>query len=369
MTQHILITVLALSGISGFLALLLVIAERFLANYGECTITINNDKQLTVEGGASLLASLAQEKIFLPSACGGRGTCAYCKCKVTAGAGQLLPTEAPMLSDDEVAGNVRLACQVKVKQDIQIEIPDELFNIREFQATVISTRNLTYDIKLIRFRLDHPDEISFTPGQYLQLYSEPYDDIKESVSRAYSIASPNTDTGYIELMIRLVPDGICTTWVHHYLHEGQQVKLVGPMGDFRLHDGAGEIIMVAGGSGMAPFVSMLHDIVNRNIQRTITFFFGVVSSRDLFFLEEMKSFEQQLPNFRFVPAMSEPGPEENWNGETGLITEPLARYLKERDVSDAQAYLCGSPGMIYACNVVLTKHGIKEQSIYFDPFS
>ncbi|MBN2009947.1 2Fe-2S iron-sulfur cluster binding domain-containing protein [candidate division KSB1 bacterium] len=369
MTPNILTTVFALSGISGLLAVLLVIAERFLANYGECKVTINDDKELIVQGGSTLLTTLGSEKIFLPSACGGRGTCAYCKCKVVEGAGPVLPTEAPMLTPDDVKNNIRLACQVKVKQDFRIEIPEELFNIKEFKSTITSIRDLTYDIKLVRFELDDPNEISFKPGQYIQVYTEPYGDVKESISRAYSIASPHTEKSYIDLMIRLVPDGICTTWVHQHVSEQQRVKLVGPMGDFYVRDGDGEMIMIAGGSGMAPFVPILHDMKNRGVKRKVTYFFGAVSKRDLFYIDEMKALEQELADFTFVPALSEPAPDDNWDGETGLITQPLANYIRERDMSNAHAYLCGSPGMIHACIIILNKYGITEDRIFFDPFS
>jgi Na+-transporting NADH:ubiquinone oxidoreductase subunit F len=361
----------AVTLVSGVLAFLLVLAERYLADYGECKVDINDGgKVLNVKGGASLLSTLNREKIFLPSACGGRGTCGYCKCKVNDGIGPLLPTEEPLLEQDEIQDNVRIACQVKVKQDVKISIPEELFNIKEFKTRVEFIKDLTYDIKLVRFRLLDPPEINFTPGQYAQLYSKPYEKVKEVVNRAYSIASPNSEKNYIDLMVRLVPEGICTTWVHNHLKEGEEVKIVGPMGDFRLHDGEDEMIMVAGGSGMAPFVSLLNEIAEEKIDRPITYFFGAVTKNDLFYIDEMSEFETRLSNYKFVPALSGDVPEDEWNGERGLITLPLENHLKQRgDNSKVQAYMCGSPGMIHACANVLKEQGVPSSNMFFDPFA
>jgi Na+-transporting NADH:ubiquinone oxidoreductase subunit F len=367
----VLISVVSIAGISGVLAALLVIAEHYLANYGECQIDINNgDKVLTVTGGASLLSSLGREKIFLPSACGGRGTCGYCKCQVLEGVGPLLPTEEPLLEQSEIESNTRIACQIKVKQDVKIHIPEELFNIKQFTSEVILIQDLTYDIKLLRLKLLDPPEISFKAGQYAQLQTKPYGDVKESVSRAYSIASPNYENDHIDLMVRLVPEGICTTWVHQYLQEGDRITFIAPMGDFYLREGDGEMIMVAGGSGMAPIVSLLAQIERDKIERKITYFFGAVKKRDLFYMEEMREFERRIPNFTFAPALSNPEPEDNWDGATGLITVPLEEYLKSLDdVSNVQAYMCGSPGMINACNKVLTTNTVAKDNIFYDPFA
>jgi len=367
--MNILVTVLIVSGINGVLALLLVMAERFLANYGTCSININGKEKLEVDGGSSLLSILKGEKIFLPSACGGRGTCAYCKCKITNGAGPVLPTEESLLTPEEVSDQMRLACQVKVKSDLSITLPADLFNIKEFKAKVESLIDLTYDIKLLRLKLLNPQEINFISGQYVQLESKPYEKVKETVSPAYSIASSNYEKSTIDLMIRLVPEGICTTWVHKHLQEGDEVVFTGPMGDFQIHDGNGEMVFVAGSSGMAPMVSLLSELERNQSKRKTTYFFGSVTKRDLFYLNEMKRFEKQIPNFSFVPALSQPAPEDNWQGVSGLITAPLEDYLKKIKTEDAQAYLCGSPGLIDACVQIFKKYGITEDRIYFDPFA
>jgi Na+-transporting NADH:ubiquinone oxidoreductase subunit F len=368
MLFKIFIATASMAGISALLSMLLVIAERYLANYGDCKVTINNEKELIVKGGLSLLSSLGSQKIFLPSACGGRGTCAYCKCKVLEGVGPILPTEEPLLSPEERKNNIRLSCQIKVKKDIKIEIPDELFNIKEFKTRVAFIKELTHDIKLIRFDLIEPNEINFTAGQYVQLETQPYTGVKEVVQRAYSMSSPAYEKNYVELMIRLVPEGICTTWIFEHLQEDDVARVIGPMGDFYLRDGDGEIVMVAGGSGMAPMVSLLADMAKNKEARKATYFFGALAKKDMFCLDEMAQFEEQIPNFKFVPTLSASAPDDEWDGEKGLITVPLGNHLKKIDTSKAQGYLCGSPGMINACVAVMKKYGITSDRIFFDPF-
>lgn len=170
-------------------------------------------------------------------------------------------------------------------------------------------------------------------------------------------------------MIRLVPEGIVTTWVHEHLKVGDEVTFAGPMGDFRLHDGDGEIVMVAGGSGMAPMVSLLDELSRKKSQRKITYFFGAVTKNDLFYLKEMQRFEKDIPNFTFVPALSHPDSDDAWEGETGLITQPVEKHLKNVDNAESQAYLCGSPGLVNACVNLMSKNGIEKDRIYFDPFA
>lgn len=357
-----------LCGICGVLAAALVVADRYVNNYGICTIDINEGgRRLEVDGGDSLLAALSREKIFIPSACGGRGSCGLCKVTIHAGAGAVFPTEEPHLSKDEIAANVRLSCQVKVREDMRIEIPEELFTIKEYRATVELIDDLTYDIKRVRLALEEPSSIAFTPGQYVQLECPPYTLNPEAVYRAYSIASDPTDDNHLEFIIRLVPKGICTTWVFEYLSEGDDVTLNGPHGDFQLHDDDREMIFIAGGSGMAPFCSMLPRLKVNGDQRRIRYFFGAKAARDLFYLETMREYEKELADFQFIPALSEPAPDDRWDGETGLITEVVGRYYQ--DCSDKRAYLCGSPGMIDACVRVLSERGLTEDCIFFDKFA
>jgi Na+-transporting NADH:ubiquinone oxidoreductase subunit F len=368
MTISTLLTaVLIVSVIAAGLAAVLVVAEAFLRNYGPCKITINDEKELNIKGGDNLLSVLTAEKIFIPSACGGRGTCGLCKLKVLEGAGPLLPTEEPYLDKNEIEDNVRLSCQVKVRNDLKIEIPEELFAIKEYTARCAEIKDLTHDIKLFRFELTDPAEIKYTPGQYVQLLTPVYEKNSEEVYRAYSIASDPAQKSIIDLIIRLVPGGICTTYCFEYLKVGDEVKMNGPYGEFRLSDTDAEMVWVAGGSGMAPFVSILHEMKNSNNQRKAVYYFGANKVEELFLTEQMKQFEKYLPNFKFVPVVSDPGQSGNWNGETGLVTQAVERNVK--NAGDCEGYLCGSPGMIDAAIVVLKKLGVDENKIYYDKFA
>lgn len=361
------LSVFVISTIGAGLATLLVLAERYITNYGECEIRINNEEGILVRGGGSLLETLIQQKIFIPSACGGRGSCGYCKVKVPDGAGPLLPTEEPYLEDSEREEGVRLSCQVKIRNDVRIEIPEELLSVQEYECVCADIRELTYDIKQFRFELKTPDRMKFVPGHYVQVFSPVYEGSEEEVYRAYSVSSDPSDEGFIELIVRLVPNGICTTYMFEHLRVGDSVRINGPYGDFRLSDTDLPIVFVAGGSGMAPIKSMLHEMVNTGSTRTAAYYFGVNTPEDLFFVEEMKAFEAKLPSFKFVPVLAMPEGSEGWMGETGLVTEALDRSLNS--AGSYEAYLCGSPGMIDATVEVLKGHGVPLEHIYYDKFS
>ena len=359
-------SILVLSALGGLLALLLVIAERYIAAYGECTITVNKERELKVEGGGSLLTSLMSRQIFIPSACGGRGTCAYCKVKVLEGGGPMLPIETPYLSPEEREAGVRLSCQVKVRHDLAIEIPEEFFNVLEYRAAVEHIRDLTYDIKELRLKLTEPKSITFKAGQYIQLETPEYEGNREPVYRAYSMSSPPSENGAIELVIRLVPNGICTTWVFKHLHEGDEVSLNGPHGDFHLRDSDRKIVFVAGGSGFAPIKAMIESSPDEINRRGARFFFGAKARRDLFYTDVMRDIQSKYGNIRFIPALSAPDPEDNWDGEKGLITEVMAQHIT--DGSNTEYYLCGSPGMIDACIKVIKAKEVSEERIFYDKF-
>ena len=362
-----LISVGTLCAISTALAIIMVIAESTIANYGDVTVTINADKQLPTQGGQSLLTTLKEGKVFIPSACGGRGSCGLCKCKVNAGAGDILPTELPWLSEDEKQANVRLSCQVKVKQDMHVEIDPELLYVKEFSTTVSGITDLTHDIKQITLELKDPNQITFKAGQYVQIEAPEYDLTDEPVYRAYSIASVPSQHHAVQLEVRRVPDGICTTYVHRFLKEGDTMTINGPYGDFHLSDTHAPIICIAGGSGMAPIKSILEDMRDRNIQRKAVYFFGAKSKRDVFLVDKMKQLEEDLSDFKFIPALSEPDASDLWQGETGLITDIVDRHVS--DTSAMEAYLCGSPFMIDACIEVLKRHGMPEENIFYDKFA
>ncbi len=358
--------VLVASAISAVLAMILVIAQRYLNDYGDCKVVINDKREVTVKGGASLLNSLSDKQIFLPSACGGRGSCGTCKCQVISGGGPLLPTEKPFLSKKELEDRIRLSCQVKIKSDISIQIPDAIFNIRKYKAIVHEIIDYTYDIKGITFALSVPDKIDFKAGQYVQLESQPYAKVKQKAIRAYSISSKPEDNDRIQLIIRLVPEGLCTTWVHKYLKVGDEVNFTGPYGDFYLRDTDADILFVAGGSGKAPIKSMLEHLQVVGTNRKMTYYFGAREPKDLYLTDEMLSFESVFSNFKYEPVLSHVNDNSGWNGKTGFVMP----YFKEtiQNANNTEAYLCGSPGMINAVTKALRDLGVPADKIFYDSF-
>ncbi len=368
MLVGLIVSVGAMCGISTVLALIMVAAESTIGNYGDVKISINDgEKEIDARGGKPLLTTLKEGKVFIPSACGGRGSCGLCKCKVKSGAGEVLPTELPWLSEEEKKGQVRLSCQLKVKNDMAVEIDPELLYVREFRTKVIGLDDLTHDIKQLTLKLEDPDMMEYKAGQFVQIETPEYELTDEPVYRAYSMSSVPSRRDTIEMEVRLVPDGICTTYVHNHLKVGDAMIVNGPYGDFHLSDTDKEMICIAGGSGMAPLKSILYDMREKGTKRKATYFFGAKSKRDLFLLDEMKQLEQDLDQFHFMPALSEPQPDDDWDGETGLITEVVDRHTG--DLADAEAYLCGSPFMIDACIEVLQKHGMPDENIFYDKFS
>jgi len=366
--NEVLLAVLVCCGIAVALTILILIVNATVGNYGECELDINDgSKKLTVEGGESLLSSLNSQGIFIPSACGGKGSCGLCKLKITAGGKDVLPTEIPWLTKEEIAEQIRLSCQVKVKNDMKLEIPEEYFNVKEFSTIITSIKDLTHDIKEIVIDLKKPSEINFKAGQFMQIKVPKYELSNEEVYRAYSLSSSSSERKTLEFEIRLVPNGICTSYVHQYLKEGDKLTVNGPYGDFYLQDTDSEIVCIAGGSGMAPIKSILHYMNEKQINRRTRYFFGARSRKDLFLEDTMEKLEKEMPDFKFIPALSSPEPEDNWIGENGLITDVLDKHLEGGN--NTEAYLCGSPGMINACIEILLKNGVPEDKIYYDKFA
>jgi Na+-transporting NADH:ubiquinone oxidoreductase subunit F len=260
--ENIVTTVVAISGITGFLALLLSIANRTIANYGEKKLVINEEKEYIIEGGDNLLSTLNEQDIFIPSACGGKGSCGYCKVKVIEGGGQFLATEKGYVTETERLEGIRLSCQLRVKEDIKIEIPEELFNVKQYEYTVTILEDLTDKIKRVRLELPESLEINYKPGQYIQILTPVYDG-NEEVYRAYSITTPPSSKRAIELFIGYVPNGICTTYIHKYLKVNDKLNVVGPFGDFYYREGDKEMVLVAIGTGMAPIMGILR-YINKN---------------------------------------------------------------------------------------------------------
>lgn len=364
----------AIGGISAALAALISITDKVVNNYGDIRIDINGGKkELTVKGGQPMLFGLSEHGIFVPSACGGRGSCGACKVTVNSDVGPLMPTEVPYLTKEEMESNVRLSCQIKLKTDLQIEIPEELFYVQDYNAVVEKITDVTHDIKEVLCRLPEGKDITFVSGQYGQFEAPAYDKVKEPTMRAYSMSSAPSDKTHVEFLIRLVPGGIVTGYVHNHLKEGQKIRIVGPFGDFHVRDTDAQMICVAGGSGMAPFKSIFQDMIDKGTlnDREIWYFFGARSKRDVFYLDWLYKLDEENENFHFIPALSEPQPEDNWEGPTGLITEVLDSYLKETISQEKtkEGYLCGSPGMLDACMKVMTENDMKSDDIFFDKFA
>jgi len=360
-----LLSVASFAGLTVLLSAGLIVAERLLINYGVCKLDINAGKKpLEVDGGQTLLSSLYANDIFIPSACGGKGSCGHCKITVTSGGGPVLPTETPYLNRKEIRSGLRLACQVKVREDIYIRIPEDYLDVKLFSTTLESTRDLTYDIKEIRMRLNDPPEISQRPGQYVQVQAPSPDG---PVFRAYSISSPVHEPTVVELVVRLIPGGIGSTYLHN-LEVNDEVAFTGPYGEFRLNeDPSVEIICVGGGAGMAPMKNIIYTIYDRWPDRSCWLFFGCRTTRDIFYLEQFKKLEREHPNFHVIYALSdELGPDEKWDGETGFIHLSVDKYLESG--IPRQAFLCGPPPMITAVTRVLEEKGIRAEDIFYDEF-
>ena len=363
--MSILLPITVLGGLFVALAAVLLLAERYLINYGICQIDINaGERELEIEGGQTLLSSLYESEIFIPSACGGRGSCAYCKVTVESGGGPVLPTETPYLTRKEIRSGVRLACQVKVRERLTMRIPPELLNVKLFSGTVASTRAVTHDIKEIRFSLIEPAEISQEPGQYVQVQAP---SPEGPVFRAYSISSPAYEKNIVELNVRLVPGGIASTYLHE-MKAGDPVVFTGTYGEFRFkEDPAVEIICVAGGCGMAPVKNIIYSIYERWPDRSCWLFFGCRTTADVFYLDEYKALAEKHPNFHVVYALSDPlQPGETWDGETGFVHLSADKYLEPG--VQRQAFLCGPPPMIEAVTRVLEEKGVRPGDIFYDKF-
>jgi Na+-transporting NADH:ubiquinone oxidoreductase subunit F len=311
-----------------------------------------------------VLAALYANEIFIPSACGGKGSCGHCKLTVTAGGGPVLPTELPYLVRKEIRTNVRLACQVKIREDVFVRIPADLLNVRMFDATIESATTLTHDIREIRMSLDEPAEISQRPGQYVQVQAP---SPEGPVFRAYSISSASYEDNVVELVVRLVPGGIGSTYLHN-VSPGDKVNFTGPYGEFYLNeDPSVEIVCVGGGCGIAPMKNIIYTLYDRWPDRTCWLFFGCRTTEDVFYLERFQELAQKHTNFHVVYALSEgDAATDNWEGDRGFIHLSVDKYLESG--VPRQAFLCGPPPMIEAVTGVLTAKGIRDEDIFYDKF-
>ena len=392
---------------------LILFAKAKLMTSGLVKIVINGQESLEVEAGSSILTTLSNKKIFLPSACGGGGTCAMCKCRVLSGGGEILTTEKPYFTRKQQKENWRLGCQVKVKQNMEILIPEEVFGIKKWECEVVSNDNVATYIKELVVELPEREFLEFEPGSYIQLdvpvseidfrtqlykiddqFKSDYDkfniwDLKmkntEPVFRAYSMANHPAEGNMILLNIRLatppweraagkfmdVNPGICSSYVFAS-KPGDKVSISGPFGEFHIKPTKKEMVYIGGGAGMAPLRSHLFHLFHtkKERERKISYWYGGRSLREIFYTEQFREIEKQFSNFQYNIALSEPLPEDNWTGYTGFIHNVLfENYLKSHpEPEEIEYYLCGPPMMNAAVFKMLDELGVPPGNIAFDDF-
>lgn len=330
-------------------------------------ITIQGGDSFSVAPGDNLFRTLRGVHVFIPTICGGNGFCGKCRLKVLAGASSpVTDHERKKLSDEELAAGWRLSCQVLVQQDMTLELPDGTKDVRMFSAKVVELEMMSHDVRRARLELITPDTIRYLPGAFILLDIPPAPGAPRGASRSYSIATPPSSTRAFEINVKLVPGGIGSGFVHNTLKVGDTVTFTGPYSGYADSAENNEIICVAGGSGMSPVLSILRHLKEIQSSRPVLYFFGVKTSADLLYLDELHALEKTLPSFRFVPVLEVPTPNERPHFETGLVTQAITDFVT--DASGASAYLCGSPGMLGACCSLLTKLGISDKKIFFDKF-
>ncbi len=400
-------------GVIGFtvvivaLVLILMVARRQLVPSGEVQIEINEDPEhsLKAQAGGTLLGTLAANGIFVPSACGGKGSCGVCRVTVSDGGGSILPTELSHITRGEAREGCRLSCQVKVKQDMKIEIPPEIFSVRRWKCRVRSNDNVATFIKELVLELPEGEEVPFRAGGYIQIEIPPYDiDYEkfevpdefrsdwdrfnlwryeahnpETCERAYSMANYPEEYGIIMLNIRIaspppnnpdVPPGIASSYAFN-LKPGDEVTISGPFGEFFARDTDNEMCFIGGGAGMAPMRSHIFDQFRRlNTGRKVTFWYGARSRRESFYDDDFDMIQRENENFEWHLALSEPLEEDRWTGYKGFIHQVLYdNYLKDHPApEDVEYYLCGPPMMIQACKNMLYDLGVEDENIMFDDF-
>lgn len=429
MTQTLVMALLVFLGVTLLLVALLLYAKSKLVASGKVKIIINDDKVLEVNAGSSLLSTLGNEKIFLPSACGGGGTCVQCKCQVVEGGGEILPTEVPHFSRKEVKDHWRLGCQVKVKQDMKIHIHEEILGIKEWEATVVSNYNVATFIK--EFIVEIPEDMDYKAGGYIQIkipactvkYSEMdisahpqdhpgepdkfrkhWDKFKmwdlvmknnEEVVRAYSMASYPAEGRKIMLNVRIatppwdrakntwmnVNPGIASSYIFN-LKPGDKAVISGPYGEFFINESDAEMLYVGGGAGMAPMRSHLYELFKTiKTGRKVSYWYGGRSKEELFYIHYFRDLEKDFPNFKFYLVLSEPLPEDNWvvkkdindtagDGFVGFVHQAVIdQYLSKHDSpEDIEFYFCGPPMMNNAVTKMCDDWGVPKENVRFDDF-
>lgn len=406
----ILISIIVFLGIILLLVAMLLYAKSKLTASGTVKITINDEKTLEVAPGSSLLATLSQEKLFLPSACGGGGTCGLCRCQVISGGGSILPTETGFFTRRQINDNWRLGCQVKVREDMVIHVPEEVLGIKKWECEVVSNRNVATYIKEFVVKLPPGEELKFKSGGYIQIdvpkYEMTFRDIEvekqfrdewdrnkmwdlgmnntEETFRAYSMANHPAEGNIIMLNIRIatppwdrsagtfknVPPGICSSYIFSR-KPGDKVMISGPYGEFFIKDTNREMVYIGGGAGMAPLRShIFHLFQTLKTNRKVSYWYGARSKREIFYEEDFRKIEKKFPNFTFNIALSEPVAEDNWKGYTGFIHQVLydACLSKHETPEDIEYYLCGPPMMNDAVQKMLYDLGVPDEMVDYDDF-
>ena len=388
------------------LVAVILVARSKLVSTGDVTIEVNDNPEHTIKtpAGGKLLQTLASEGVFLASACGGGGTCAQCKCKVMDGGGSMLPTEQSHFTKREEQEGWRLACQVAVKQDMKIEVEEEVFGVKQWECTVRSNENVATFIKELVLELPAGEDVGFRAGGYVQLevpahevdyknfdieeeYRGDWDKFnlwqyksiaKEPVIRAYSMANYPDEKGLVKFNIRIAspppgtsfPPGLMSSYVFN-LKPGDKITVSGPFGEFFAKETQNEMIFIGGGAGMAPMRSHIFDQLNRlKSTRKMSFWYGARSLREMFYQDEYDQLAKDNENFNWQVALSDPQPEDNWEGLTGFIHNVLLEnYLKDHPApEDCEFYMCGPPMMNAAVIKMLKDLGVEDENILLDDF-
>jgi Na+-transporting NADH:ubiquinone oxidoreductase subunit F len=406
----IITSVLAFFAVITLLVVALLYAKSKLTPKGNISITINEEKTLEVTPGSSLLSTLSNASIYLPSACGGGGTCALCRCQVLEGGGSILPTETGYFTRREQHDHWRLGCQVKVRENLKIKIPEEVLGIKKWECEVVSNNNVATFIKEFVVKLPEGERLNFKSGGYIQIdvprYQMSFRDIQveerfrdewdkynmwdltmnnqEETYRAYSMANHPAEGNIVMLNIRIatppwdrsknawvnVPSGICSSFLFSR-KPGDKVTVSGPYGEFFIKETNREMIYIGGGAGMAPLRSHLFHLFHTvKTNRKVTYWYGARSKREIFYENEFRAIEKKFPNFKFNIALSEPQPEDHWNGYKGFIHKVLYdNYLKTlEEPEEIEYYLCGPPMMNDAVQKMLYDLGVPDEMIDFDDF-
>ena len=384
---------------------IIIFAKSRLVASGNVNVEINGEKTIQVPVGSKLLGALADSKLFVPSACGGGGTCAQCKVKVFAGGGSILPTETSHITKREAAGGDRLSCQVAVKQDMKIEVPEEVFGVKKWMCKVRSNDNVATFIKELVLELPEGEDVPFRAGGYIQIVCPPHtlkykefsvqDEYKsdwdhfnlwqfesavtEKVERAYSMANYPEEEGIIMLNVRIaspppgtqgIAPGIMSSYIFN-LKPGEEVEISGPFGEFFAKETAAEMVFVGGGAGMAPMRSHIFDQLRRiKTDRKMSFWYGARSKKEMFYVNDFDTLAAENGNFQWHVALSDPQPEDDWEGYTGFIHNVLfENYLKDHEApEDCEFYMCGPPMMNAAVIDMLHNLGVEDENIMLDDF-